>query len=327
MHAILKSKQKSDFMVDIEIWTEKYRPQKLDEVVGQKHVIERLKAWIKKGSIPNMLFAGPAGIGKTTVALALAKELFGENWKENFQETNASDERGINVVRGKIKDFARTLPIGHNFKIVFLDESDALTPEAQQALRRTMEKYSGVCRFILSCNYSSHIIEPIQSRCAVFRFKALSGDDVKTYIQRIVKSENLRINEDAYKALYELTGGDLRTATNMLQATSAVGDVTKERLYETASQARPEDIKDMLETVMKGDFQAGRKMLFDMLINQGLSGEDIIKGIYKQIFAIDMPEETRLKLIEKTGEYEFRLNQGGSPEIQLEALLAHFLKK
>ena len=314
-------------MADIEIWTEKYRPQKLDDVVGQKHVIDRLEAWVKKGSIPNMLFAGPAGVGKTTIALALARELFGESWKDNFQETNASDERGINVVRGKIKDFARTVPIGHDFKIVFLDESDALTQEAQQALRRTMEKYAGVCRFILSCNYSSHIIEPIQSRCAVFRFRALSEEDVKIYAERISKRENISLSADSFRALYDITGGDLRTATNVLQATSALGDVTKEKLYETVAQARPEDIKKMLETVLKGDFASGRKMLFEMLINQGLSGEDIIKGIYRQLFDLEINEETRLRLIEKAGEYEFRLNQGGSPEIQLEALLSQFLKK
>ncbi|NOX71839.1 MAG: replication factor C small subunit [Candidatus Micrarchaeota archaeon] len=314
-------------MVDIELWTEKYRPQKLSEVVGQKHVIERLMAWVKKGSIPNMMFAGPAGVGKTTIALALAKELFGNQWKENFQETNASDERGINVVRGKIKDFARTMPLGHDFKIVFLDESDALTPEAQQALRRTMEKYAGVCRFILSCNYSSHIIEPIQSRCAVFRFKRLSENDVKDYMQRIANAEGLHIDDSAYKALYEITGGDLRTATNILQATSALGKITAERLYETVAQARPEDIRKMLDTVLSGDFKNARQMLFDMLINQGLSGEDVIKGIYRQVFEIDISEELRRDLIEKIAEYEFRIDQGGSPEIQLEALLSHFIRK
>ena len=147
-----------------QVWTEKYRPQKLADIVNQKHVVDRLKAWVKEGSIPNMFFAGSAGVGKTTAALCLAHELFGEHWRENFQETNASDQGGIDVVRGRIKSFAMIKPMGHDFKIIFLDESDSLTPEAQQALRRTMEKYSDVCRFILSCNYSSRIIEPIQSR-------------------------------------------------------------------------------------------------------------------------------------------------------------------
>jgi len=314
-------------MVDIEIWTEKYRPQKLSEVVGQEDIVERLSAWVKKGSIPNMMFAGPAGVGKTTIAFALARELFGNHWKENFQETNASDERGINVVRGKIKDFARTMPTGHNFKIVFLDESDALTPEAQQALRRTMEKYASVCRFILSCNYSSHIIEPIQSRCAVFRFKRLSEGNMKKYIQRIVNAEKISMQDDVYKTLYEITGGDLRTAVNILQATSAIGEITAERLYETVAQARPEDIRKMLKTVVGGNFKDARKMLFDMYINQGLSGEDLVKGIYKQVFEIVIDEEFRRELITKIAEYEFRLDQGGSPEIQLEALLSHFLRK
>ncbi len=139
------------FVMSLQVWTEKYRPEKLSEIIGQKHVVDRLKAWVKEGSVPNMLFAGPAGTGKTTAALCLAKEIFGNHWKENFQETNASDQRGIDVVRGRIKNFAMVKPIGSEFKIIFLDESDSLTPEAQQALRRTMEKFSGVCRFILSC--------------------------------------------------------------------------------------------------------------------------------------------------------------------------------
>ncbi len=169
----------------IEIWTEKYRPKSLTEVIGQEKIVSRLKAFVKTKSVPHCLFAGSAGIGKTTCALALAKDLYGEHWKQNFLETNASDERGINVVRSKIKDFARTAPLNAPFKIIFLDESDALTSEAQQALRRTMEKYSNTCRFILSCNYSSKVLEPIQSRTAVFRFNRLTDDDVHKYIMRI----------------------------------------------------------------------------------------------------------------------------------------------
>jgi len=311
-----------------QLWTEKYRPKKLEDVINQKHIVERLKAWVKAKTLPNMLFAGPPGVGKTTVALCLAYELFGEYWKENFQETNASDERGIDVVRGRIKEFAQIKPLGSDFKIIFLDESDALTPEAQQALRRTMERFSGVCRFILSCNYSSRLIEPIQSRTAVFRFKELADEHVAEYMNRIVKGEEIKVSENGVKTIAEVSKGDLRLATNVLQATAVSGkEVSKESVYDVVSKARPEDIKDMLSFALNGKFVDARKKLYDMLIKQGLSGEDIIKEIHSQVFDLDVTEEKKLKLLEHIGEFEFRLNQGGSPEIQIEALLAQFLKK
>jgi replication factor C small subunit len=313
-------------MAEIQLWTEKYRPQKLDEVIGQAHVVARLRAWVKEGSIPNMLFAGPAGIGKTTVALCLAHEIFGKHWHENFQETNASDERGIDVVRGRIKDFAQIKPFGSDFKIIFLDESDSLTPEAQQALRRTMERYSNVCRFILSCNYSSKIIEPIQSRTAVFRFKPLSEEQVVEYLERLVKGEKLDADKDGLKAVYEVSEGDLRKATNILQAASALGKIKKETVFDVSSQAKPDDVKNMLNSAIQGRFPDAKKMLYEMLYHQGLSGQDIIKAIHREIFGLQIPEEAKIELIEKTGEFEFRVNQGGSEDIQLEALLAQFLK-
>jgi len=204
-----------------EIWTEKYRPSKLDEVVGQEYVVKSLKAYASSGNIPHMLFAGPAGTGKTTCAIALAKEFFGNEWRDNFEELNASDERGLNVVRGRIKNFARTAPIGSApFKIIFLDEADALTPDAQAALRRTMERYTATCRFILSCNYSSKIIEPIQSRCVVFRFSPLSDDEIKKYLNFIAEKEGLQITDDGMKSLLYVAGGDMRKAINILQVSA-----------------------------------------------------------------------------------------------------------
>jgi len=309
----------------LEIWTEKYRPKTLAEVVNQSHVVDRLKAWVKVGSIPNMMFAGPAGTGKTTIAIALAKELFGTHWKENFLELNASDERGISVVRGSIKEFAKIRSLGANFKIIFLDESDALTPEAQQAMRRTMERFSGSTRFILNCNYSSRIIEPIQSRTAVFRFKRLQEEDVRKYLKRILEGEKLQATDDGIKALFEISEGDLRKATNLLQAASALGEVTRDVVYEVASRAKPHDIKDLLLLALEGNFSEARKRLYNLLVMQGLSGEDIVRGIHRQIFSLDITEEKKLDLLEKTGEAEFRLNQGGSEEIQLGALLAKFI--
>jgi len=313
-------------MPSIQVWTEKYRPQKLEEVINQHHVVDRLKAWVREKSIPNMLFAGPAGVGKTTVALCLAHELFGEHWKENFQETNASDQRGIDVVRGRIKDFAMMKPMGSDFKIIFLDESDALTTEAQQAMRRTMEKFSGVCRFILSCNYSSRIIEPIQSRCAVFRFKALQQPDVKKYLSHIAKHEKLAVSEDAYDAIFEISEGDLRKSVNILQACSTLPKIDRDGVFEVTGKVKPEDVSQMLGMALGGDFAGARKKMYDLLIGEGLSGDDIIRAIHSEIFRLQMDERKRIELLEKIGEYEFRLNQGGTPEIQIEALLAQFVK-
>jgi replication factor C small subunit len=308
------------------IWCEVYRPKNFSEVVNQEHVVERLKAFVKEGSIPNMIFAGPSGTGKTTCALILAKELFGENWRQNFQETNASDMRGIDVVRSRIKDFARTKPINADFKIIFLDESDALTPDAQAALRRVMEMYADVTRFIFSCNYSSRIIPAIQSRATLFRFRALSEDEVRKYVLRIVKGEKLKISEDGIKAIVEIAEGDLRKVANLLQASAALGGkITADVVYEVASRAKPADVREMLELALKGKFEDARKKLQEMLLKQGLSGSDIISSIHKEIYSLDLPEEAKVQLVEKCGEYDFRISEGGNELIQLEALLAQFL--
>jgi len=314
-------------MLELAVWAEKYRPKKLSEVINQNHVAERVKAFVKEKNIPHMLFAGPAGVGKTTIALALSNELFGKNWRQSILETNASDERGIQIVRGKIKDFARTKSIsGVPFKIVILDEADNLTKDAQQALRRTMETFTHTARFILICNWSSKIIEPIQSRTAIFRFRALSEGDVKKFIERIVKGEKLKISEDAKNAIIHLSEGDLRKVANLLQASASLGKkITEKVVYDVSSQAKPTDVKKMLELSLGGKFEDSRKMLQDMILKKGLSGEDIIKTIHRQIYSLNIPEEMKIQLIEKTGEYEYRLSEGSSELIQLEALLTQFL--
>jgi len=310
------------------IWIEKYRPQKLDEIVGQQNIVERLKAYAKTKNVPHLIFAGPAGTGKTTSAIALAKELFEkETWKQNFHELNASDERGIGIIRGKIKDFARTAPIGKStFKIIFLDEADSLTSEAQAALRRTIEKYTHICRFILSVNYSSKIIEPIQSRCAVFRFRPLTPDDIKKYMRKIATQEKLEITPDGLETLIFIARGDLRKAINTLQVgASTQQKITAELLYQTTATAKPEDIKQLIQTALTGNFMAARNQLHELLITYGLSGPDIIQHIHKTIFDLTIPDENKLQLIEKTGEIEYRMIEGANDQIQLEALLAHFI--
>ena len=310
-----------------EIWTEKYRPKTLEDVVGQKHVTERLKAYVSSHNMPHLLLTGPAGTGKTTCSLALAKTMFGDEWKGNFIELNASDERGIDVVRGKIKEFARTSPLGGaDFKIIFMDEADALTSDAQAALRRTMEKYSGICRFILSCNYSSKIIDPIQSRCAVFRFKPLTADDVREFLTMIVQKENVDITDEAMAGLVHVARGDMRRAVNSLQVAASLGKkIDLDLIYQTTGMANPEAVKEMLQTALSGNFVRARDMLDDTMITFGLSGQDIIRQIHSAIFELTITDAEKVRLMDKTGEIEFRIVEGSNERIQLEALLAYLV--
>ena len=241
-------------------WVEKYRPHKLADVVGQDTIIPRLASYVQTRDLPNLMFAGHAGIGKTSAAVALAKEMFGEEYQRNFLELNASDDRGIDVVRSTIKEFARTLAFNADFKIIFLDESDALTADAQQALRRTMERYSKTCRFIMSCNYSSRIIEPIQSRCVIFRFRPLSKKDLEKTVEKIAKAEHLNVTPEAIVALEYVAEGDLRKAVNVLQAASALEKkVTEEVIYSVANRAKPKELKEMILIALEAKFLPARE--------------------------------------------------------------------
>ena len=308
-----------------EIWTEKYRPRTLDEIVGQEEVVKRLKAYVEVKNMPHLLFVGPAGTGKTTSAIALAREMYGEDlWRQNFQELNASDERGIQIVRTKIKDFARTAPFGDaKFKILFLDEADALTADAQAALRRTMERYSGTCRFILSCNYSSKIIDPIRSRCAVFRFTKLRPEDVKKLVMRIAEKEGLTVSEEAMETLLYISEGDMRKAINTLQvAASFTKEITPEVLYKSTSTARPEEIRKLLTLAADGRFVDARGTLTDILNTYGMGGEDLLRQIHREIYTMPFEDETKVRIIEALSDTEFRIVEGGSERIQLEAFLA-----
>jgi replication factor C small subunit len=305
---------------------EKYRPVTLSDVVGHEEIIKRLKHYVSVKSIPNMLFSGPAGTGKTSSSIALARELFPQSFEQNFLELNASDDRGIEVVRKTIKDFARTLAFDSGFKIIFLDECDALTTDAQQALRRTMEKYTKTCRFILSCNYSSKIIEPIQSRCVVYRFKPLNPKFIEKQLEYVAKTEKLDIDDKSIQAINYASQGDLRKSINILQACSSItGKVTPEIVFSVSSRARPEQVQEMILLALGGKFLESRKKLDELMYDYGMSGEDIIGQIYRELMALPaekISEVERIRLADKIGEYDFRMVEGANERIQLEALMA-----
>ncbi len=318
-------------MTDIELpWVEKYRPKNLSEIIGHEEITKRLKGYVDKKNMPNMMFSGPAGTGKTSSSIALAKEFFSTNFEQNFLELNASDDRGIDIVRNTIKDFARTLAFDSNFKIIFLDECDALTQDAQQALRRTMEKYTKTCRFILSCNYSSKIIEPIQSRCVIYRFKPLGAKEINEQIQKISENEKITIDEKGKNAINYICQGDLRKAINILQAAATLDKkLNEEIIYTVSSKARPEQVQEMIILALNGKFIDARKKLDELMYEQGMSGEDVMVQIYRETMNLSddkLDQKSKIELVHTIGEYDFRLTEGANERIQLEALLAQFMK-
>jgi len=306
-----------------EIWTEKYRPRTLDEVVGQSHIISNIKSYVRRKNLPHLIFSGPAGVGKTAAAVAMARELFTDTWVENFTELNASDERGIEVVRNKIKNFARTMPIGDSaFKIIFLDEADALTDAAQSALRRTMERYSATCRFVLSCNYSSKIIDPIQSRCSVYRFKSLSYDALKSRILYIAEKEGLKLSEDTVKALNYVSLGDMRRAVNALQSAAVLDtEIKPEMIYEITATARPEEIEALIKEALDGDFFVALDKL-EALMDKGISGDEILAQMHRRVINMDISARQKVELMDRIGETDYRITEGANERIQLDALIA-----
>ncbi len=310
------------------MWTEKYRPRSLDDMVDQEEIVNRLKSFVKARNVPHCIFAGPPGTGKTTAALCLAHDLYGPGYQEHLMELNASDERGINVVRETVKTFARTRSIGDvPFKILILDEADNMTSDAQQALRRTMERYTETARFILIANYSGRIIEPIQSRCAPFRFTYLPEEHIRKRIEYIAENEGVTLLEDGLKAIIELGGGDLRRTINILQTAASTGKpVDAETVYSVVGKANPKDVREMMITALNGDFINARNKLRELLLKYGLAGSDILGQIHSEVFRLNIPERWKVKIIEMIGETDYRLLQGSNEEIQLSALLAKFVE-
>ncbi|MEM4642101.1 MAG: replication factor C small subunit [Candidatus Caldarchaeum sp.] len=307
-------------------WVEKYRPRRLDDVVNQEQVVEALKNIVVSKNVPHMLFAGPPGTGKTATAHAFAQDLFGPRYIEDghFIEINASDERGIETIRERVKTYARSVPFGGiGFRLLLLDESDQLTDAAQHAFRRTMEQFSTTCRFILAANYSNRIIEPIQSRCAVLRFKPLSKDMVGTMLKKIAASENIKLDGSAVDAIYEFSMGDMRKAINILQSAASLSNtIDSKTIYNVMGVVSRGEIMRMLQLVLDGKFIEARNLLRELLYVQGYQPTDIVSSIAREIPLLPVSEQDKLRLMDLIGETDYRISEGGTPEVQLQAFLA-----
>lgn len=306
------------------MWVEKYRPSKLIELVNQEAVKARLKQLIvKKQELPHLLFAGPPGTGKTTTALIIAKEILGEQWSDYVLSLNASDERGIDMVRERVKTFARYVDRreGVPFRLVILDESDEMTGDAQTALRRIMEESSGYTRFILICNYSSGIIEPLQSRCAIFRFQRFDEGSVTAHLEEIAKKEKVKVEgKGVLEAISEATQGDLRQAINLLQAASVSGEIDLDKVKTVTGTTVKSRVGEIIKMAVDGDFDSARAKMLETTKVYGIQERDFLKFANEAVNAMKL--ENIAMILRILAEYDFRLVEGAQPELQLTAMLA-----
>jgi len=309
-------------------WVEKYRPTALDELISHKDIISTIQRFMKEDRLPHLLFYGPPGTGKTTTILACARQLYSpQEFKSMVLELNASDDRGINVVREQVLSFAstRTMSANKKFKLIILDEADAMTKDAQNALRRIIEKFTDNVRFCLICNYLSKIIPAIQSRCTRFRFAPLAKDLMIPRLKHVIEQENLNVSEDGIKALVTLAEGDMRRSLNILQSTSMAFDlINEDNVYLCVGHPLRKDINAVVDWLLNKDFLSAQKAISDLKIRKGLALQDILSDVHQYVHRLEIPSHVKIILLEKMADLEYRLASGASEKIQLSSLIGVF---
>ena len=309
------------------MWVEKYRPQKISELVNQKEIMGSINSMLKNQSeLPHLLFSGSAGVGKTTAALCVSREILGEHWKDYTLELNASDERGINMVRERVKKFSRFAGLDTKipFKVIILDEADEMTTDAQTALRRIIEDTAKICRFILIANNLSKIIEPIQSRCVVFKFAKISTKEILSQLKSISKREKIKADEKGLCTISDYADGDLRHAINILQAAASSGSVTESTVKSVVGLTKTKDVTDVLKLALDGKITDGRDKMIELIKVYGMSESDFLKYITQAVF--NSKSSNLGEMLEIIAKYDYRVLVGANPEIQLSALLAELAK-
>lgn len=322
-----RSENKAGASIDEDLlpWVEKYRPATLEDLVSHKDITSTIERFIEKNRLPHLLFYGPPGTGKTSTILAMARKIYGESYRNNVLELNASDDRGIEVVREQIKSFASTRNVFSNqggFKLIVLDEADAMTTAAQGALRRVIEQYTRNVRFCIICNYVNKIIPAIQSRCTKFRFNPLELDQVEGRLQVVIDQEKCNLTKDGKTALIKLSRGDMRRALNILQACHAAYDrIDETAVYNCTGNPHPADIEKIVETMMQAEFTTAYKHVSELKTSKGMALADLVTGIFDCLTTYKLPPQSRIYLLDQLAQIEHRLSTGASEKIQLSALL------
>ncbi|KAH9397594.1 Replication factor C (RF-C) subunit [Tyrophagus putrescentiae] len=309
-------------------WIEKYRPKTLDDLVSHKDIITTIEKFINEDRMPHLLLYGPPGTGKTSTILACARKIFNEKEMPSMVlELNASDDRGIGIVRGPIQAFASTkvLFTRKAYKLIILDEADAMTHDAQNALRRIIEKYTMNVRFCFICNYINKIIPAIQSRCTKFRFAPLKSTQIESRLDYIISTEAVNATQDGKQALMELAEGDMRKVLNVLQSvSSAFSVVNEENVYRCCGVPRKADVEAILGWLLAERFTSTYQHILALQHEKGYALQDIITRIQAQIFAIEFPKDVKVAILEKLADIEMQLSGGGSEKVQMAALVGAF---